>query len=339
MDSIAEWRDISYHQFQRDIVGSNRPAVLRHAFESWPVVEAARDSSSALVEYLKPLCTAGPVTALVADPALEGRFHYRHDLRAVNFQRGQTELTNALDKLLDLAEVERPKAISIQAVSVRNRLPDFELQNRQILLAEGVAPTLWIGNRGRVAPHFDIHDNLACVTAGARRFTLFPPQQTENLYPGPALLTPAGVPVSLVDLSSPDLVLYPRFAKALNAAQQALLEPGDEIYIPASWWHGVESLHAVNMLINYWWGGMANTEVSPYDSLLHSMLGIADLSDEMRAAWKSLFDYYVFKTDADPAEHLPDGFEDLVTGMNAQQTATLRHSLAQHLQRVSPQKN
>ena len=331
MDAIAEWQGVDYRRFQNEIVGGDRPAILRDAVAHWPAVKASGESFAALVDYLKPLCKPGPVTALVADPSVEGRFFYRHDLRGVNFQRGQTELANAMDRLLETASMDRPQAIAIQAVPIRERLTSFEDHNPQSLLPTDVAPTLWMGNRGTVAPHFDVHDNLACVVAGARRFTLFPPEQVANLYPGPALFTPAGVPVSMVDLSRPDLALYPKFTQALVTAQQSLLQPGDVIYMPALWWHGVESTDRVNMLVNYWWGGVSDSEVSPYDSLLHSMMSIADLSETKRRAWKHFFDYFVFKTDAQPSEHLPTELDDLITGMNSQQITILRQSLARRL--------
>src|SRR6185295_10671014 len=97
-------------------------------------------------------------------------------------------------------------------------------------------------NRTRIAAHHDLPDNLACVVAGRRRFTLFPPEQLNNLYVGPLDFTPAGQPISRVDIDTPDLETYPRFAEALNAARRAELGPGDAVYIPALWWHDVLSL-------------------------------------------------------------------------------------------------
>ena len=81
----------------------------------------------------------------------------------------------------------------------------------------------------------------------------WPPDQVGNLYIGPLLKTPGGPPISTVDLRAPDHERFPRFAQALESGQQAVLEPGDAIYIPILWWHGVESLDPLNILVNYWW--------------------------------------------------------------------------------------
>ena len=71
----------------------------------------------------------------------------------------------------------------------------------------------------------DLPDNLACVVAGRRRVTLFPPAQLENLYIGPLDHTPAGQAVSLVDFHAPDPARFPKFTEALRHARGAVLEP------------------------------------------------------------------------------------------------------------------
>ena len=249
----------------------------------------------------------------------------------MNFSRASTTLSSALEQLLKIIDQPNPHAIALQAIPIRDALKGFEDQNPQPLLDSSIAPTLWLGNRAMVAPHYDIHDNIATVVAGRRRFTLYPPEQINNLYPGPALSTPAGVPVSMVDIRQPDLEQFPNYAQAEAVAQQAILEPGDAVYIPALWWHGVESLEGLNILVNYWWGGQTQGTPSANDSMMHSMLSIAKLSPEKREAWRQYFNYFVFQTAEDPQRHLPASLNDLVTDLSEEQQRALREFLSKRL--------
>jgi hypothetical protein len=170
------------------------------------------------------------------------------------------------------------------------------------------------------------------VVAGRRRFTVFPPDQVANLYVGPLLNTPGGSPISLVDLRNPDLSRYPRFSKALATALEAQLEPGDAIYIPFLWWHAVESLDSVNVLMNYWWNDAQADPTAPFQSLLHSMLSISELSQEHREAWREFFDYFVFQKSGDPAAHLPADLEDVLAALPPEKRRSLKAWLSQQLQ-------
>src|SRR3546814_19855372 len=91
------------------------------------------------------------------------------------------------------------------------------------------------------------------ISVGRRRFTLFPPDQFANLYLGPIDNTPAGRTVSLVDFDAPDLVAHPRFAEAMAQARTVELDPGAAVFIPSLWWHHVEGLAPIHILLNYWW--------------------------------------------------------------------------------------
>src|SRR5204862_262211 len=115
--------------------------------------------------------------------------------------------------------------------------PTGELFARHVPLA-----SIWIGNRTIASAHYDMANNAAICAVGCRRFTLFPPDQIANLYPGPLAPTPGGQVGSMVDPNAPDLTLYPRFGDALATAQVAELEPGDILFYPAPWWHQVEAL-------------------------------------------------------------------------------------------------
>lgn len=89
-----------------------------------------------------------------------------------------------------------------------------------------------IGPRGAVyAAHVDAAGTHAWIAqfAGRKRFVLFPPQATEALYHGQ------------VDVDDPDLEQHPRFAEA-QGRQEAVVEPGQIVFIPSGWWHQVTSL-------------------------------------------------------------------------------------------------
>ena len=332
MQSIKEFNKAEIKSFQNDVVAAESPVVIRSLVEDWPAVNQGRGSAADICRYIESLDKGKLVYTIAAPPEAGGRFFYSEDLRSLNFKRGQIPLRQVLTQLLAQLDTTEAHSIAVQSLPVREILPTFDKQNRMPLLDDSIEPTMWIGNQGNVAPHYDVHRNIACVVAGRRRFTLFPPDQIANLYPGPILGAPGGVPVSLVNVWDPELEEFPRFSAALETAQETVLEPGDAIYIPSLWWHAVASLEPVNVLVNYWWGGITEIGVSPNDSLLHGMLTIAGLDESQRQAWRNFFDYYVFRTGEDPENHLPADLQDIVTSMSPEQAESVRQFLAQKLQ-------
>ncbi len=288
------------------IRAARRPVVMRGLATDWPAVAAAGQGDEAIVRYILQGGVTRPVVAIAAPPAERGRFFYKPDLTGLNFVKGQGHLQTFLQDLLRAGPLPDPPGMAVQSEPVAELLPAFARKNRLDLLPS-VEPRIWIGNRIQVAAHFDIKENVAVCVAGQRRFTLFPPEQTANLYPGPFELTPAGTPVSMVDIDNPDLIAFPRFAEAMDSAMQATLDPGDAIYIPYCWWHGVRSLAPVSILVNYWWTqGQPQGIGSPYDALLHSILAYRHLPAEQREVWRGLLGYYVFDESGAAGAHLPE---------------------------------
>lgn len=323
---IREVAEVDFALFHQEIRPASEPVVMRGLVRDWPAVAAAQESDAAIVDYLIECGPTKPVGAIAARPEEKGRFFYNEDLTGFNFVSGRGQLEMFLRDLLAVGNEANPPAMAMQSEVIPDVLPAFGEANRLALLPE-VAPRIWIGNRIRVSPHCDLMENVACVVAGRRRFTLFPPEQVTNLYPGPFELTPAGTPVSMVDPLAPDLDRYPRFAAAWATAQQAELAPGDALYIPYMWWHGVESLEPVSILVNYWWNeGPANLS-TPYDAMLHNILAFRHMPPDQRAVWKTMLDYYIFQSEGDPAAHLPEHAKGMMGPLTGELAGRLRATL------------
>lgn len=250
---VAEPKDPTPEQFQKEILPSGQPAVLRGIARDWPLVIAAREDAHKAMSMLEADANANMTNVLRADPAEEGRFHYGKDLRSFNFIRGQGNVAGIIAGLREQENNYRPFAIAAQSMIAERHFPGFSQTHPMPWVPLEGEPRLWIGNAAKVATHNDPIENVAIVAAGRRRFTLFPPSAEPDLYMGPHHPTPAGARISMVHVTAPDLDRFPRYASALKVAQEAELSPGDAIFIPRDWFHHVESIERFNVLVNYWW--------------------------------------------------------------------------------------
>ncbi len=267
-------------------------------------------SNKEFATYLHGASPNGEVDVFVSQ-SNSGRFFYNDDLSGFNFDRAKVRFSAFLTKLLNIERAGEPTHIYVGAKSVEELLPGLLANNASAFPPEGTPPLAWIGNASRVAPHFDTSDNIACCIRGPRTFLLYPPEQVSNLYVGPLDHNMAGQPASLVDPRAPDLDAFPKYTEAEKRAQIAELNPGDAIFIPALHWHYVESYEPLSMLVNYWWS-QAGTGHG-LSSLAYAVMALRELPDNQRAAWRGLFDHYVFGEEANKAAvHIPDPVKGII---------------------------
>ena len=296
-------KDCRPDDIPEEVLKSDVPLLLKGLVADWPAVKACSDSLQNAARYLSQFATNDLVTVYVSNEN-NGRFFYNEDCTEFNFRAGTAPLAQVMVKLNENPG-DTGESIYVGSTNVDHWFPGFRKENDLDLPSDGLV-SIWIGNKTRISAHYDYPDNIACVVAGERRFTLFPPEQIDNLYIGPVDRTPSGQAISLVDFANPDFDKHPRFEEALKHALVCDMQPGDAIFLPSMWWHHVEAFSPFNILVNYWWVSSSVHMNSPRTALLHGMLAMRDLPERQRAAWKKMFDYYVFDADEKVYEHIPE---------------------------------
>ena len=333
---IREFVGLDAAAIRRDVLPEKRPAVFRGLVNDWPAVRAAAESPAAAVRYLQRFDSGAAVDALLTAPAIDGQIFYNDSMSGFNFHRNRLPLSAVAEQVLRYAQFPKSPAVAAQSALIRDCLPGFAAENHLSLVADEVLPRIWLGNQITTPTHVDEWNNIGCVVAGRRRFTLFPPEQISNLYIGPLDFAPTGAAMSLVSLRHPDFKRYPKFRDALSAAQTAELAPGDAVFIPPLWWHHVESLGPFNVLVNYWWHDLASDTASAdsaFDALVHGILSIRALPPATRRAWGALFEHYVFGAGTGVVEHIPQERHGMLGELSSEHLAALRAHLKRRLAR------
>lgn len=316
------------------VVALERPLVLRGLCRDWPVVRQAQASFGAFARAVAAMDNGAEVDVLRMPPQAEGVVGYNAGLDGFNYAHFKVSVTDALTRLAAYSRAEGPvPGVALQSAPVAQCLPDFMGTHAMPCLPPGVVPRLWLGNRVTTPAHFDAFHNLAVAVCGRRRFTLFPAEQVGNLYIGPLDFAPTGVAITLARPDAPDFERFPRLREALARARVAELEPGDALYLPPLWWHQVQSLEALNALVNYWWLPLqADGRPAPsgMGALLHARLALAGLPASQRQDWRALFDHYVFGAD-DPAAHIPEAQRGLLGALDGEGLERLRERVRREL--------
>ena len=317
------------------LVGAGEPVVLRGIAREWGLVQAGLQSTQRALAYLRDFDAGVPVQYSFGGPQIEGRPFYNADFTQLNFEVRRGLLSQVLDEIAANLQVERPPTYYVASLLIERALPGFAQANDAGLAQHGInaSASIWIGNRVTASCHYDTPENLACCAVGRRRFTVFPPEQIDNLYPGPLEPTPGGQVVSMVDFDQPDFSRHPRFRDALATARTAVLEPGDAIFIPSMWWHHVRSLEPFNVLVNYWWRNSPAFLPSPLSALQHAMWAVRDLPEREKQAWAKIFEYYVFGPGERAGEHLPQAARGELAPFDETQARRMRAMLLGRLNR------
>lgn len=328
---VAE-QTVSPAALDSHLKNAREPFVVRGLAADWPLVRAGRNGSVQVRDYLASHARNRAFPASIGQPGGDPRLFYDAAMN-MNFRMAQGPFADWLAAMAAAEHDPAAPTVYLSSIDIGDYFEGLDAANSLPLGARRPIASIWIGTPTRIAAHSDVPDNLAVCAAGRRRFTLFPPDQFANLYPGPLENNPGGRAVSMVDLHQPDMARYPRFAEALAAAQVAELEPGDAVFVPSLWWHHVEGLEPFNVLVNYWWRDVPHFLGQPDDALLHAILAIRDLPPAAKALWQAQFEQYVF-AGADAARaHLPDHAQGILAPLSGETAGQIRAKLLRGLSR------
>lgn len=322
-------------------VGSSPvPLLLKGLVKDWDMVQVAAQSPQAATNYLKNLYNGQPSLINVGHPGIDGRYFYSDDFTALNYDTIKMRVDEALDLILASKDNPDHPSYYISSNAIDTHFPGLRAKNDiQLPRAQTDFPVyspdvkIWIGTRSIATCHYDALENIACVVAGRRRFTLFPPSQFENLYFGPLSPTPGGQAISLVDFRDPDYDKFPLFKLAEAEGLSAELEPGDAVFIPSMWMHHVEGLSDFNILINYWWNDAPTFTGSAMNVLYHALLSLRDKPAHEKQAWRHLFDYYIFGDSARAGAHIPEQVRGVLGALDEIKARQLRSMIINKLNR------
>jgi hypothetical protein len=315
------------------VTAEDRPLVIRGLCRDWPLVRLARESDTAFAKGLAAFDSGVDADVLLMPAEEGGVVGYNGAFDGFNYEHHRVSVTQVLKRLAHHSREENSPGLALQSALISTCLPGFLQTHALPFLDRSVEPRIWIGNRVTTPAHFDEYHNIAVVVCGSRKFTLFAPDQTPNLYVGPLDFAPTGAAMSIARLDRPDDSRYPRLKQALAHAQGAQLQPGDAIYIPPMWWHHVASLERINALVNYWWKPVPAHGYAPQTALgclMHCILSFKSLPPAEKAAWKGLLDFYVFGDD-DVAAHIPLERRGMLGPMSPDQVETLKASIRRYL--------
>ncbi|PKG98055.1 cupin-like domain-containing protein [Paraglaciecola sp. MB-3u-78] len=321
-----------------ELFSSNQPVLLKGLVKDWPLVKTSQHSPQDVMSQLEQNYSGRPMLLYKGSPQIKARFGYNEACTGFNFDSQRSTIPEVFNTIRSQLNQDEHDYLYINSLKLDEGFPALSSAHQLSFdhaEFENNTPVakIWLGTESIAAAHFDQPKNIACCVLGKRRFTLFPPEQIHNLYPGPLSPTPGGQVVTMADLNEPDFERFPRLQQALDSAYIVELEPGDALYYPNMWWHQVQAYARFNVMVNFWWMTAEPHMGNPMDLLMHGMMNLRDRPTAEKEAWKTLFDYYVFGDANTVREHLPSQSHGAFAAMDDQLARRLRAMLLNKLNR------
>nr|XP_039272674.1 hypoxia-inducible factor 1-alpha inhibitor-like [Styela clava] len=254
------------------LISANKPVVITDS----KLVQSAKDWN---LEYLEKNMGNGKNFVFQSDTR---KFMYHDEKRVTQwpgFRRPTRRYEMKFSNFVEMLQMGRERLYLQQTLNDTvgpNMVRDFvkfrwewcTRYQRLCRWGDLTSNLLLVGMEGNITPgHFDEQENFFAQILGHKQCILFPPDQFECLYPFP--VSHPCDRQSQVDFDNPDFTRFPKFQHV--KAIEAIVGPGDVLYIPMYWWHNIESLRSstqsntfshevpppVTVSVNFWYKAAA----------------------------------------------------------------------------------
>ena len=245
---------ISYEKFNSDFVIPQIPVVLKNAVNDWPALkkwtpEYLNSKIGSVKMGMKKSATFKHPDITQADPGATTQATFSEYLQKTVYNKDAIDRVKYYvsgDENFFFKEGERNEEIKVlmDDFSTPELFPSDLL--RQI--------SFWISVKGLFSwLHFDgnCYNNVNIQVAGSKKVHLINPNDVDKLYPITLRETPHGFNFSKVDTSDYNEKMFPKFKEVRY--QETILEKGEMLYIPVTWYHAIHHLGDININVNFWW--------------------------------------------------------------------------------------
>ena len=217
------------------------PAIVTDATADWGM------SGRWSPEYLTSLI--GDKIVMVSTSAT-GKFSYDTAGNGTSESFSEEPMSFA-EAARQIASGDGGRQLYLMQTSIPKHFPELMKQIRVPRWVPNVLETsinLWFGRSSVTPLHYDATNNFFAQQYGEKQWTIFSPNDTDNVYPHP--VDSKMQHLSSVDINDPDLEAHPNFRLARPI--RFTVRAGELLYLPAFWWHQVSSPH-VSTSVSIWW--------------------------------------------------------------------------------------
>lgn len=250
--NIERHASITKKQFEYAYVLKNRPVILEDiakdwaAIKKWDVAALSKILGKSEIFLSQSSCNKHPDFTTSEDVRKSQKTlcmtideYFEHILSAPENEVSKIALNRAIFKHGD--KVSYDHHIDISDIENDFHIPNL-LDNHD--LEVGV---FWMQGKGHQSwLHIDQFENLFVQVKGRKKVYLMPPTECSNVY-----YTRKNMGYCELDVFDPDYEKFPNFSKA--SVYEFIIEPGELLYIPAFWFHAIESLDQINVSVNFWY--------------------------------------------------------------------------------------